>query len=147
MPGGGAKPSLKQRLRLLFAKYGRVAIYTYGTMWILTLSAFAIAIQVGFKSSSTTGILGTLGAAWLAARATTPLRILATIAITSAIARRWPSRRVPPVAIGMHGLIVHAAKAAARDSRARAVGPATQPSAMPASDYEPTDEPKRPIVP
>jgi hypothetical protein len=146
MPGGRAKPPLKQRLRLLYAKYGRVAIYTYVTMWILTLSAFAIAIQVGFKSASTTSILGTLGAAWLAAKATTPLRILATVAITPAIARRWPSRRVPPVAPGMHELIVNAAKAAARHSRARAVEPATQPSAMPASDCEPTDEPKRPIA-
>ena len=145
MPSGHAKPPLKHRLRLLFAKYGRVAIYTYGTMWILTLSAFVIAIQAGFKSTSTTGILGTLGAAWLAAKATTPLRILATIAITPAIARRWPSRRVPRVAIGMQGLIVNAAEAAARDSHARAVGPPTQPSAMPASDCEPTDEPKRPI--
>ena len=81
-----AKPTLKQRLKAHFAEYGRVAIWTYLTLSILTIIGFSIAIGVGFAPSSASGIFGVIGAGWVAAKATMPLRILATLGLTPLVA-------------------------------------------------------------
>lgn len=89
---------LKARLAKQFADYPKIAIITYLTMSVLTIIGFSIAIGVGAQPSSATGILGVIGAGWLAAKATVPLRILATLAITPLIAtlvRRISRRRKP----------------------------------------------------
>ena len=107
------KPPLRKRLAALYRTYGRIALVIYMVMWILTVAVFGAAIYVGFKASSATGLLGTIGAAWLAAKMTTPLRILATIAITRPIAGWWRRRHpVPPMASEPHRRIVEAAFAA-----------------------------------
>lgn len=84
-----AKPSLKERLSAHFAEYGKVAIYTYLTLSLAAIAGFSIAIGMGFGASSATGVLGTVGAGWLAAKATMPLRILATLALTPLVAMLW----------------------------------------------------------
>jgi hypothetical protein len=81
-----AKPSLKERLKAHFAEYGKIAIYTYLALSVLAITGFSIAIGMGVGSTSATGVLGTIGAGWLAAKATMPLRILATLALTPLIA-------------------------------------------------------------
>ena len=80
------KRTLKTRLQAHFAEYGRVAIWTYLALSILTIAGFSIAIGVGFSPSSTTGLFGVIGAGWVAAKATMPLRILATLGLTPLIA-------------------------------------------------------------
>jgi hypothetical protein len=80
------KRTLKERLQAHFAEYGRVAIWTYLTLSILTIAGFSIAIGVGFSPSSTSGVFGVIGAGWVAAKATMPLRILATLGLTPLIA-------------------------------------------------------------
>ena len=87
------KPPLKQRLRAHFAEYGRVAIYTYLAISLLTIAGFSIAIGVGVAPSSATGVFGVIGAGWVAAKATMPLRILATLALTPLIAALIARRR------------------------------------------------------
>ena len=88
---------LKERLAKQFADYPKIAIITYLTMSALTIIGFSIAIGSGAQPSSTSGILGVIGAGWLAAKATVPLRILATLAITPLIATlvRRMRRRKP----------------------------------------------------
>lgn len=89
---------MKARLQKLLAEYGRVALYTYLTLSILAIVGFSIAIAAGVEPSSATGILGVIGAGWLAAKATMPLRILATLALTPLIAtlvRRITKRKTP----------------------------------------------------
>lgn len=49
---------------------------------MFTLGAFALAIQLGFHTASTTGRAGVWGAAYLATKATQPLRIIVTLALT-----------------------------------------------------------------
>ena len=91
------KPSLKERLTAHFAEYGKFALYTYLTLSLLAIAGFSVAIGLGFGASSATGFLGVLGAGWLAAKATMPLRILATLALTPLVAalwRRWRPERV-----------------------------------------------------
>lgn len=86
------KPSLKERLSAHMAEYGKLALYTYLTLSLLAIAGFSIAIGAGLSPSSATGVIGTIGAGWLAAKATMPLRILATLALTPLVAlllRKW----------------------------------------------------------
>ena len=83
------KRTLKQRLKAHFAEYGSIAIYTYLTLSITTIIAFSIAIGLGVAPSSATGVFGVIGAGWVAAKATMPLRILATLGLTPLVAALW----------------------------------------------------------
>jgi hypothetical protein len=86
-----AKPSLKQRLSALFEEYGWIAIATYFTLSILTIIGFSVAIWTGFQPSSETGVLGVLIAGWALGKATLPIRIPITLALTPVVA--WVVRR------------------------------------------------------
>jgi membrane protein implicated in regulation of membrane protease activity len=89
---------MKARLQKLLAEYGGVALYTYLALSILAIAGFSIAIAIGLEPSSATGMFGVIGAGWLAAKATMPLRILATLALTPVIAtlvRRITKRKTP----------------------------------------------------
>lgn len=93
-PAAPAKLPLKQRLSALFEEYGRIAIITYFTLSILTIIGFSVAIWMGVQPSSETGVLGVLIAGWVLAKATMPIRIPITLALTPVIAmvvrRFWP---------------------------------------------------------
>jgi hypothetical protein len=93
------KPTLKSRLQTLFAVYGRIAVWTYLSLSVAAIIGFSLAIGLGFEPSSATGVLGAIGAGWVAAKATLPLRVLATLALTPLIAamsrRLWPQRNRP----------------------------------------------------
>lgn len=93
------KPTLKERLAASFNEYGRIAIYTYFTLSILTIIGFSIAIGAGVEPSSATGFLGVIFAGWAAAKATLPIRVLITLAITPVVAvvvnRIRPKRAEP----------------------------------------------------
>lgn len=80
-----ARPPLKGRLGVLFEEYGRIAVYTYLALSLSAIAGFSIAFASGLSPSSATGFLGVLGAGWLAAKATMPIRILLTLALTPAI--------------------------------------------------------------
>ncbi|HEY5920124.1 MAG TPA: hypothetical protein VIV11_00580 [Kofleriaceae bacterium] len=83
------KPKLKLRLQAHFAEYGRIAIYTYLVLSLLAIVGFSVAIGMGIAPSSASGVLGVIGAGWVAAKATMPLRILATLALTPLLAALW----------------------------------------------------------
>lgn len=95
-PPPPAKRTLKERLSAHMAEYGKVAIYTYLTLSLCTIAGFSIAIGMGVEPSSATGVLGVIGAGWIAAKATMPIRILVTLGITplvaAAIRRWWPAK-------------------------------------------------------
>lgn len=88
----------KTRLKALLAEYGRLALWTYLTLFVLVLLAFALAFSLGFQGQgldlgdATLTNAGVLGAAYVATKVTQPLRILATLALTPLLARvleRW----------------------------------------------------------
>jgi hypothetical protein len=91
-----AKRPLKQRLSALFEEYGRIAVITYFTLSILTIIGFSVAIWTGVKPSSETGVLGVLIAGWALGKATLPIRILITLALTPAVAFVVRRRRGAP---------------------------------------------------
>jgi hypothetical protein len=94
------KLPLKARLKAHFQEYGRVAIWVYLILSLLTIAGFAIAIGAGVEPSTATGVLGVIGAGWLAAKATMPIRILITLGITPPIAAvivRKKTKKLPDV--------------------------------------------------
>ncbi|MDB4960473.1 MAG: hypothetical protein JWP01_472 [Myxococcales bacterium] len=80
------KLTLKERLSSHMAEYGKVALYTYLALSLATIAGFSIAIGIGVSPSSASGVFGVIGAGWLAAKATMPLRILATLGLTPIVA-------------------------------------------------------------
>ena len=80
------KPTLRERLAAQFRDYGTIAIVTYLVLSVAAIVGFSIAIGAGVEPSSASGFFGVIGAGWLAAKATMPIRILITLAITPAIA-------------------------------------------------------------
>jgi hypothetical protein len=96
----GAKRTLKERLAAHMAEYGKIAIYTYIALSLATIAGFAIAIGVGVAPSSASGVFGVIGAGWLAAKATMPLRILATLGLTPLVATLLRRRKPAVIAEG-----------------------------------------------
>lgn len=85
-------PVTKERLKALIAEYGRTALGTYFGLFFLVLLGFAAAFSWGFGGADWLGAesvagAGVLGAAYVATKATQPLRIFATIALTPLVAR------------------------------------------------------------
>ena len=80
------KRSLKQRLKIVMEDYPKVALYTYLALSLTAIIGFTIAIGLGFQPSNSSGVLGTIIAGWAAAKLTLPIRAIATVALTPAIA-------------------------------------------------------------
>ena len=95
----GKKPPLKDRLKAIVKDYPQVAVFTYLGLSAIAIAAFSIAIGIGAEPSTATGVIGVIGAGWLAAKVTVPLRILATLALTPPIAAlvKKLKRNKPPV--------------------------------------------------
>lgn len=90
------KPSLKERLTALGNEYGSIALYTYIALWLIANVGFAVAVGVSVGPSTATGVLGVIGAGWVAAKATMPLRILATLGLTPLIGALIRKRKRRP---------------------------------------------------
>jgi hypothetical protein len=101
VPATTAKPTLKERLAKLFAQYGTVAIYLYFGLSIATIIGFAVAFWSGIEPTDATGVLGVLGAAWLAGKATIFIRIPIVLAVTPPIAELLRRRKERRIAAGL----------------------------------------------
>ncbi len=82
------------QMKALVAEYGSLALWIHIGVFCIVLTAFALAIQTGFRPESATASGGTLLAAYLATKATSPLRIVFTLAATPLLARGL--RKRPP---------------------------------------------------
>lgn len=90
-----AKRTLKERLSDHVAEYGKIALYTYLVLSLSTIAAFSVAFGMGVSPSSATGVIGVIGAGWVAAKATMPIRILITLALTPLVAAVVRRRQRP----------------------------------------------------
>jgi hypothetical protein len=77
----------RERLKTLLEEYGKVALGTYFTLFLLVLLGFALAISTGFKPESAQGGASVFGAAYIATKVTQPIRIGATLLLTPIVAR------------------------------------------------------------
>lgn len=75
------------RFRELILEYGIIALVVHYVIFAIVIFGFWFAIRAGWRPSSTAGTAGSWGAAYIAAKITQPLRIVATLAVTPLIAR------------------------------------------------------------
>jgi len=91
------KAPLKERLKLLMTEYGFLAVLVYLSTSVLSMTVFTITIlsadlralgeRFGVQLEGTSGLLGTLGAAWVLTKVIQVPRIFATLALTPFIGR------------------------------------------------------------
>jgi hypothetical protein len=94
---------MRKTAKDLLAEYGAIALVVYLSIFVLVLAGFWMAIRLGWRTESTAGSVGTLAAAYVAAKVTQPLRIAATVVLTPLLARLY-DRFVPrPRAPGSPG--------------------------------------------
>ena len=77
------------RFRDLVLEYGLIALVVHYVIFAIVIVGFWAAIRNGWQPTSAAGSVGTWGAAYIAAKITQPLRIIATIAVTPFIARAY----------------------------------------------------------
>jgi hypothetical protein len=75
------------RFRQLIVEYGVIALIVHYVIFAVVITGFWWASRSGWRPTDTTGSVGTWTAAYIAAKITQPLRIVATVAITPLIAR------------------------------------------------------------
>ena len=78
-----------EKLQALFSEYGGVALSTYLVIFVLTICGFYWAIQSGIEVHGVTAEVGTIGAAYIATKATLPVRVGATFVLTPFAARLY----------------------------------------------------------
>ena len=85
-----------KRLKLLIEEYGRLALWTYLTIFVLTLGSFWLLISSGVDLASYSSwfeelpAVGTLAIAYAATKLTQPLRIGLCIVLVPIIHRLRP---------------------------------------------------------
>lgn len=84
---------MRKKLESLITQYGAIALGTYFVIFFVVLGGFALGIRSGLRPDSAVGEAGVLGAAYLATKATQPLRILATFVLTPLIAKLFARSR------------------------------------------------------
>lgn len=77
------------RFRELILEYGIIALIVHYVIFAVVIVGFWFAIRSGWQPTSTAGTAGSWGAAYIAAKITQPLRIIATLAITPFVARLY----------------------------------------------------------
>ncbi len=90
------KPSAIERLKILIAEYGRVALGVYLALFATVLGCFYTAFLLGLPLEGASGAGGALLGSWVAAKITQPARIALTAILTPIVARYLPNRKNSP---------------------------------------------------
>jgi len=81
---------VRKTLRQYAVEYGTTFVVVYLVIFTVVWVGFWAAIRFGWSGdASTTASVGVWTAAYLATKITQPLRIIAAVAVTPAIARMW----------------------------------------------------------
>jgi hypothetical protein len=84
-------PTWRERFKDQIRRYGKLVVVIHLSIFFVTWAGFAFAISAGFQvgaSASGAGFLGLMAAAYLPTQLTKPPRVLLTLALTPAVARR-----------------------------------------------------------
>jgi len=84
---------MRKTLKNVFAEYGAIAVGVYLTLFTLVLVGSYFAIRLGWAPGGVAGQAGAWTAAYLVTKIAQPLRIAATVLITTFLGRLWENRK------------------------------------------------------
>lgn len=87
---------MRKTLKHILAEYGVIAVIVYLSIFTLVFVGSYFAIRLGWTPGSAAGQAGAWTAAYLVTKIAQPLRIGATILLTTFIGRLWENRRGAP---------------------------------------------------
>jgi hypothetical protein len=86
---------MRKTLKNVLAEYGAIAVVVYLTLFTVVFVGSYFAIRLGWTPGSVAGQAGAWTAAYLVTKVAQPLRIAATVLITTFVGRMWESRKGP----------------------------------------------------
>lgn len=84
---------MRKTLKNILAEYGVIAVVVYLTLFTLVFAGSYFAIRLGWTPGTTVGQAGMWTAAYIVTKISQPLRIAATVIITTFVGRIWENRR------------------------------------------------------
>ena len=84
---------MRKTLKNVFAEYGAIAVVVYLTLFTIVLIGSYFAIRLGWTPGGVAGQAGAWTAAYLVTKIAQPLRIAATVLITTFVGRLWENRK------------------------------------------------------
>ena len=84
---------MRKTLKNVFAEYGAIAVVVYLTLFTAVLVGSYFAIRLGWTPGGVAGQAGAWTAAYLVTKIAQPLRIAATVLITTFVGRLWDNRK------------------------------------------------------
>lgn len=87
---------MRQTLKHILAEYGAIAVVVYLTLFTIVFVGSYFAIRLGWTPGSAAGQAGAWTAAYIVTKIAQPLRIAATIVITTFVGKLWENRKSGP---------------------------------------------------
>lgn len=84
---------MRKTLKNVLAEYGAIAVVVYLALFALVLVGSYLAIRAGWTPGSVAGEAGAWTAAYIVTKIAQPLRIAATVLITTFVGKLWENRR------------------------------------------------------
>ncbi|HEY0243533.1 MAG TPA: hypothetical protein VGC52_12790 [Gemmatimonadaceae bacterium] len=84
---------MRKTLKNILAEYGMIAVVVYLTLFAIVFVGSYFAIRLGWTPGSAAGQAGAWTAAYLVTKVAQPLRIAATVLITTFLGKLWENRK------------------------------------------------------
>ena len=84
---------MRKTLKNILAEYGAIAVVVYLTLFTIVFVGSYFAIRLGWTPGSVAGEAGAWTAAYLVTKVAQPLRIGATVLITTFLGKLWENRK------------------------------------------------------
>ena len=84
---------MRKTLKNILAEYGMIAVVVYLTLFSIVFVGSYLAIRLGWTPGSAAGQAGAWTAAYLVTKVAQPLRIAATVLITTFLGKLWENRK------------------------------------------------------
>ena len=86
---------MRKTLKHILAEYGAIAVVLYLTIFFVVFLGAYFAISLGWAPESVAATAGAWTAAYIVTKITQPLRIAATVVLTTFLGKLWDRRKKP----------------------------------------------------
>jgi uncharacterized membrane protein AbrB (regulator of aidB expression) len=84
---------MRKTLKNVLAEYGKIAVVVYLALFTIVLVGSYFAIRLGWSPGGVAGQAGAWTAAYVVTKIAQPLRIAATVLITTFLGKFWENRK------------------------------------------------------